>query len=601
MASETPTGAPKDIDAHPFGKPVPAPPQPHRPCVMATTHAVAAGHPLAAQAALQVLEAGGNAIDAGVAAGLCTAVLESPIVGFAGVAPVVFYLADRAEVLTTSGVGPWPAAASCEHFHKRHGGRIPKGVDRTVVPGAPFTWITLLERYGTMSFGDVAAAAIHLARRGFPMFPYMAHIIKTSDEVFAEWPSSRAMYMPQGRAPEVGEIFVQDDLGRSMQFLADEERAHRRRGRIAGLRAARDAFYVGDIARTICDFYRESDGLLTRADMAAIEIPVEPPAHARFRGLEVFTGGPWGQGPSLLQVLGLIDGFDLQALGHNSPAYIHVITEAVKLAAADREAWFGDPRFVEVPLAALLSDGYLAERRAMIRADEAWPDMPPPGRVEGGKPWRAAAEGGAGRVPPLDRQDGAYATSHLCVVDKWGNAFSSTPSDGARHGPVVPGTGLVPSGRGATAWTDPRHPNCVAPGKRPRMVMEAALALVPGHKVIPFGSPGSDVQLQAMLQTLLNVHVFGMDPQSAVEAPRFASYSFPHSFQPHASHPGRLNLERPVGEATAGALAAKGHRIDWWPERVWMAGSTCMIVADLDSGVLLAGADPRRSAYAVGF
>ncbi len=304
----------------------------------------------------------------------------------------------------------------------------------------------------------------------------------------------------------------------------------------------------------------------------------------------------------LLQTLNLLEGMDLRRLGHNSPAYIHAVVEAIKLAAADREAYYGDPRFIEVPIDELLSRSYAERRRGLIRADRAWPDMPPAGEVAGARrPSQAGEAVHAPAGPALPEQQDAHDTSYLCVVDKDGNAFSATPSDGSRHAPVVPGTGLVPSTRGAQSWTDPDHPSCVAPGKRPRLTPNPALALSEGKLIMPFGSPGGDVQTQAMAQAFLNIFVFGMDPQSAVEAPRFASYSFPSSFEPHEVRPGRLCVEGSIDAGAGETLAALGHRIKWWPKRTWRAGSVCAILAEPGNGVMHGAADPRRQACAVGW
>jgi gamma-glutamyltranspeptidase/glutathione hydrolase len=300
-----------------------------------------------------------------------------------------------------------------------------------------------------------------------------------------------------------------------------------------------------------------------------------------------------------LQSLSLLKETDLAALGHNSPAYIHVLTEAIKLAMSDRDAYYGDPRFVEVPMEALLSDAYAANRRAHIDANRANPEMPPPGTpAELGLP----ADWVLPRHPEPQPTTGIdLDTSYICVVDAAGNAFSATPSDGSYSAPVIPGAGFVASPRGSQSWTDPEHPSCMAPGKRPRLTPNPALAVRAGKQLMPFGTPGGDVQIQAMLQTFLNVFVFGMEPQAAVEAPRFASYCFPNSFEPHDYHPGLLRLEGRIDDATGAALDALGHRIEWWPDMIWLAGSMGAIVADRETGVIGGAADPRRMAYAVGW
>ncbi len=555
---------------------------------------VVAGHYLAAQAGFKVLEAGGNAIDAGVAAGLTLGVVQSEFVNIAGVAPIIVYLAETDEVVTLSGLGTWPEAASLEMFIDQHGGSIPQGLLRTIVPAAPDAWITALQRYGTMAFGEVAGEAIRLARDGFIMYPLMAEIIEMLAEDYRQWPSNAEIYLPNGKPPEVGDRFIQTDLAGTLQYMADEEAAAAG-GRNDGLEAARGAFYRGDIARAIVDFHEHNGGLMTMADMAEFRSVVEAPVKRAFKGIDVYTCGPWCQGPVLLQMLAVLDSVDLKALGHNTAAYIHMLTEAMKLSFADRECYYGDPKFVDVPLEMLLSDAYAAKRRKLIKDTSAWPEMPPPGGpLSKTAPGLSGPSDAGGTISPqLD-------TSYVCVIDGSGNAFSATPSDVSCDTPVIPGTGLCPSSRGSQSWAVPGHASAIAAGKRPRLTPNPALVLS-ADVVMPFGTPGGDVQSQAMLQALLNLHVFDMDPQEAVEAPRFASYSFPDSFEPHGYLPGRLNLEAGIGRETGETLSGFGHDVEWWPERTWRAGGVCIALADRQRGVLTSGADPRRPCYALGW
>ncbi len=588
----------------------------HRPTIMGTRHMVAACQYLAAEAGFRILEAGGNAIDAGVAGGIALGVVQPEYVNFAGVAPIIIYSATDNRVFTIPGLGPWPKAIARDHFKKHHGGKIPQGVLRTVVPAAPDAWITALERFGTMSFGEVAASAIGFARDGFPVYPLMSEIITEHEAEYRMFPSSVAVYLPQGRPPRTGEIFVQKELAATIQFMADQEAAARHRGREAGLAAARDAFYRGDIASAIVKFQKDNGGLLSADDLAGYRSGIEDPVETSFGDIRLFACGPWCQGPSLLQALNLLDGAELRTLGHNSTGTLHRITEAVKLAFADREAYFGDPRLVDVPIEALLSRDYARQRREMIRPDWAWPEMPPAGdprklaaerlhphptlpRVRGrvGEGERGRVEG---EVPERAFLAPELDTSHVCVIDRHGNVFAATPSDGSYNAPVVPGLGIIPSPRGSQNWGDPDHPSGVAPGKRPRLTPSPAIAMQPGKMKMPFGTPGGDVQTQAMLQVFLNIHLFGMEVQEAVEAPRGASYSFPSSFEPHAYHPGLLNLESRIDRSTGAALGRLGHKVEWWPDWTWLAGAVCTIIADQQTGLLKGGADPRRPSYAVG-
>ncbi len=570
-----------------------------RPAVAGTRHMAVAGHYLAAHAAFEALEAGGNAIDAGCAGGIALGVLQSELVNVAGVAPIIVYLAETREVVTISGLGTWPAATDPELFRREHDSHIPEGILRTVVPAAPDAWITALERYGTMSFAEVAAAAIRFASEGFVMYPLMSDLIRANEANYRRWPSNAEIYLPGGKPPVAGDLFVQSDLGRTLRYMADEETAAAGRGREAGLRAARDAFYRGDIAAAIVKFHEENGGWMRARDLADFRVGIEPPVSVDYDGTRVYACGPWCQGPALLQALRLLDGFDLGAMGHNSPAYVHTLIEALKLAFADRHHHYGDPRFVTVPMRELLSDGYTRRRRDLIRSGEAWLDMPP-----GGDPVAMAAvgpthAGGSARADAAGAP--ALDTSYVCVTDRHGNVFSATPSDTANDAPVVPGTGLCPSSRGSQSWADPDHASSVAPGKRPRLTPNPAIAIREGEFVMPFGTPGGDVQVQAMLQCFLNVARWGMNPQQAVEAPRFATYSFPDSFEPHGSQPAKVMLESRIGETVARALDSCGHDVDRWPDWTWRAGSVCMIRKDLETGIHTGGADARRPAYAVGW
>src|SRR5271154_4490059 len=559
----------------------------HRPTIAVTQHAISAGHYLAATAGFDILQAGGNAIDAGCAAGIALGVLQSDLVDVAGVAPIMIYLAEKEEVVTIAGLGPWPKALDPQLFQHEHGGKIPKGVLRTVVPAAPDAWITALRRYG-----EVAEGAIRLARDGFPMYPLMAASLKRHEADHRAWPSTAAIFLPNGRPPEAGEVFRQTDLAASLQYMADEERLAASRGREAGLEAARGAVYRGDIARKIVAFMKQEGGVLSAEDLAEYRSPVGPPERRRFGDLEVFTCGAWCQGPVLLQTLALLEGTDLAGLGQNSPDYIHNLTEALKLAFADREAYYGDPAKVEVPLATLISSEYAAERRKLIRPDRAMPEMPPAGELGRSTGLFAPAAGDPNPEPD---------TSYVCVADRHGNLFSATPSDGSYGSPGPARGGLIPSNRGSQSRPGPRHPAGVAPGKRPRLTPNPALAIKGGDRFMPFGTPGGDVQTQAMLQVLLNYFVFGQDVQSAIESPRFASYSYPSSFAPYDYYPGRLAIEARIPAPVIAELARRGHEIQRWPEWIWTACAVCAIDVDRKRGVIKAGADPRRAAYALGW
>ncbi len=559
----------------------------YRPTLYGTRHAVSAGHYLATMAGFSVLEAGGNAIDAGCAAGMALGVLQPDLVNVAGVAPIVIRMADGT-VETIAGLGHWPRALPPDLFMSRHGGAIPTGVLRTVVPAAPDAWITALQRHGTLPFPDIARHAIRFARDGFAMNPLLAFSIGSKEADYLRWAQNAAIFLPGGAVPKVGDTFKQTDLARTLQYMSDQAEAAG--GREAGLQAAHDAFYRGDIARQIVAHQEQEGGYLSMIDMAGFRSRIEPAVRRHWRGHEVITCGPWCQGPALLQALLLVEQVGIEGLAHNSADYLHVLTECLKLALADREYHFGDPQFVDVPLDHLLSAATIARRAAGFSAGRAHPGMPEALDEGGGAPGFVRS---AAAMPQMDAD-----TSYACAVDRWGNAFSATPSDGSSNGPVVPGLGLIPSGRGSQSRPDPSHPSGVYPGKRPRLTPNPAMVVTKAGGVMPFGTPGGDVQIQAMLQVLLNTLHFGMELQEAIEAPRVASYSFPSSFAPFEYFPARLAVESRIPAETRQALAARGHEVKDWPEWTWLAGSVEAIMTDPATGLIAAGADPRRPAYA---
>lgn len=582
---------------HPSYEGESVPPPSLQPAVLGRRYMASTGHYLATEAAIDILQGGGNAVDAGVSACITLGVVQSDQVQFGGVAPIMVYLAEMDEVLTISGLGWWPKAASLDYFVNECGGEIPVGVRRTVVPAAPDAYIQALSRYGTMSFGDAARHAIRCAREGIALHRHMKIYIERHAERIRNWPGNAECFLPDGRIPEVGDLFVQRDLAATLQYMADEEHAAAKGGRESGLAAARDAFYKGDIAQMMVAFQRENGGWLTADDLAGYASAVEPPVAYRYRGIDIYSCGPWCQGPVVPQALSLLEGIDLETLGHNTPEYIHAVAEAIKLAFADRERHYGDPRFVDVPIGALLDADYAAERRKLIRSDEAWTELPPAGSVNG-SPDRWAAPAATRDAPtPVHAAD----TSYAAVIDGDGNVFSATPSDTSWDAPVVPGLGFTPSARGSQSFAVPGHASCVAPGKRPRLTPNPAIALKRGEFAMPFGASGGDTQPQGMLQVLLNHVVFGMDIQAAIDAPRLCTHSQPDSFEPHTAYPGRLALESRIDRAAGDRLAALGHDVDWLRDISIGVGGVSAISADLKQGAMTGGADPRRPARAMGW
>jgi gamma-glutamyltranspeptidase/glutathione hydrolase len=557
--------------------------------VIGTRWAIAAGHALAAEAGARILAAGGNAIDAGVAAGFTLGVVHPDMVSVAGVAPILVHVGATSETWQVSGVGSYPKASTADLFRGRYGGQIPVGLPRTVVPAAPDAWCTALARWGTMSFADVIDTALGHAEHGFAVSSFSAYQFAANEARFKQWPTS-AHLLPGGKAPTAGTVLVQPDLADTLKRMVAAER---RAGgsRVDGIRAAREEFYRGETAKRIAEYHRAEGGPLALEDLASFAVEIAPALRTSFGRLDVAACGFWCQGPVLLQMLNLLDGVDLRRLGHNSPAYLHRIIETVKLAFADRHAYYGDPAFVAVPHERLLSKTYAEARRRLI-GERAWPDMPPAGEVDPGVARRAVAAVAGGSSDSLD-------TSYVAVIDRDGNAFSATPSDPHVDSPVVPGVGCVVSPRGSQGWLDASHPGVVAPGKRPRLTPAPAMVLESGRVAMAFGTPGGDVQQQAMLQVFLNAFVFGMPIQEAVEAPRVASRSFPDSFWPHAHAPGKVEAESRIDGSTRDALGAMGHGVSEWPAYEWRAGAVCAVKVGAE-GTRWAGADPRRGCLAIG-
>jgi gamma-glutamyltranspeptidase / glutathione hydrolase len=572
--------------------------QAHRPAIMGIEEMVSSTHYLATTAAYEILRAGGNAVDAGVAAGLCINVLEPFLTNIGGVAPIMVYEAGTKRVGTISGLGRWPAKASIAWFKDHHDGDMPEGIPRTVTPAAMGAWLHALARHGTKTFAEVAAAAHDLAARGFPVYPRLASVFAQDAERITKWPSSTPTFLPNGRPPRVREVWRQPDLARTFERLMAAECGAANRA--AGLEAARRLFYEGEIAEEMARFSAAEGGLLTGDDLACFRVGEEAPVSVPYHDYTVFACGPWTQGPALLQALSILAGYDLPALGHNSADYLHIVAEAMNLAFADRDKFYGDPDFVAVPIEGLLSPEYAATRRAQIDPRRAWGEMPPFGDP---RPFMRTA------MPDLDltpyRPELIAAppgpdTAYVCVVDRDGNAFSATPSDSAMSSPLVPGLGFAMSSRGSQSWLDPHHASSLQPGKRPRLTPNPALALRDGELFMPFGCPGGDGQTQAMLQVFLNCTAFGMNPQQAIEQPRIISESFPNSFWPHGYHPGLLNIEGRIPADVRDELARRGHVVNVWDDWSGAACSVCAIIVDPETGTRIGGADPRRESYALG-
>lgn len=573
-----------------------APAESFRPTLMGREYAVSCGHYLAGLAAARVLDEGGNAIDAGVTAAMALAVLQPDIVSFAGVAPTLYYEAATGRVTGLAGLGWWPAATDVGRLRSM-GPFVPEGLLRTVMPAAPATHLEALRRFGTISFARAATPAAELAAKGFGLYAKLANSISADAASFGRWPSSAAVFLPGGHAPQPGALFRQEDLGRTLAgMIAASERAG---DRDRGLTAAGDYFYRGPVARAIHDYHVAEGGFVRADDLAAFEVPVEAPLTARYGEYEIHVNPAWCQGLSLLQALAILDGMGLAGLGHNSPAYLHLVAEAFNLAFSDREAWLGDPEFVDVPVAGLLSAEYTTSQRARIQRGRAFGEMPWPGRPRGTQGRDLSHVDRLVRKAPDAPMAVAKDTIYCSVIDRQGNVYSGTLSDNTHDTPVIPGTGLAVSSRGSQSRLDPTHPSVVAPLKRPRLTPAPALVTKGGRPFMALGTPGGDVQMQAMAQVFLNVVEFGMPLQQAIEKSRAWSMSFPNSFAPHDYVPGALCVEEGIEESTIASLQAMGHRIQRWAKFPAAGGGVCAVMLDAQTNLRHAGADPRRECYAL--
>jgi len=582
-----------------------------RPELGGTFGMVASTHWLASAAGLAVLEAGGNAFDAAVATGLVLQVVEPHLNGPGGEVPVIGFSAAEGGTFVIDGQGPAPAAAAPAAFAALDIDLIPgNGLLAATVPAAFGAWMLLLQRYGTLRLRDVMGYAIGYAGDGYPMLRGASAAIEAMAATFTEhWPTSAEIYLKAG-TPAPGSRFANKALAATYgRILAEAEAAGDDRD--AQIDAARRAWYEGFVAEVIDAFTAGAEimdvtghpnrGLLTGADMAAWRASVEEPTRLGFRGLTVCKTGPWGQGPVFCQQLAMLDGFDLAGMGAGSAELIHAVTEVAKLAFADREAWYGDPRHSDVPLADLLSPGYAAQRRRLV-GERASGDLVP--GSPGGRPPAlpgyarerhrlAAAASGTGE-PTLGPGD----TCHLDIADRFGNLVSATPSGGwLQSSPVVPGLGFCLGTRAQMFTLSPGFASTLAPGRRPRTTLSPGLVLRDGEPYMAFGTPGGDQQDQWTMGFFLNHVVFGMNLQEAIDAPAFHTDHFPSSFYPRQSFQRSLSIEARADEAVIAALRGRGHEVSVSPP--WSLGRISAVTRD--RGFLHAGANARgMQGYAVG-
>lgn len=623
-----------------------------RPELAGTFGMVASTHWLASSAGQAVLEQGGNAFDAAVAAGLVLQVVEPHLCGPGGEVPIIGFDARRGEPFVISGQGPAPRAATLGAFAALDVDLIPgNGLLAACVPGAFGAWMLLLRDHGVARLRDVMSYAIEYAGGGYPVVPAMSTAIAGMAGMFREhWPSSAEVYLPGGEVPAPGSRFSNPQLAATYQrLLAEAEAAGPDRDE--QIEAARRIFYQGFIAEDLADYLdfaevmdvtgRPNRGLLAYDDLAAWQPGVESPLTFDYAGLTVCKTQPWGQGPVFLQQLALLAGFDLAGMGPGSAEFIHTVTECAKLAFADREAWYGDPKFTDVPIEALLAADYAGQRRRLVGPDASadlipgaplGPDGPQPklpafatgpfghrgGTGYGGSAGHRRPRGGAtgdpglnpGAMPRLDPGTGEPTaqtlgdggrrgdTCHVDVADRFGNLVSATPSGAwLQSSPVIPALGFCLGTRAQMFTLEPGLPATLAPGKRPRTTLSPSLALRDGEPYLAFGTPGGDQQDQWTLAFFLNHVHFGMNLQQAIDAAEFHTRHFPSSFYPREAAPRTVDVEARAGEAVLADLRRRGHQVSVAPP--WSLGRVSAVARR--GGLLYAAANPRgMQGYAVG-
>jgi gamma-glutamyltranspeptidase / glutathione hydrolase len=570
-----------------------------RPVIRGRTQAAASMKPEATRAAERILQSGGNAFDAAVAGQAVLGIVDAASNGVGSDAVILVYDAKAKTVVSINAEGTAPRLATIEWYQKNLGGKLPQSdtLLSGTVPGVVDAWYTLLDRWGTMTFAQVLQPAIETAENGFPIGERMADAIATSRKL-KKYPTSVKVYFPGGAAPKAGDVFRNPDLARTLRKLVDAEKASAGKGRHEALKAARDRFYKGDIAQTMAKFSEAEGGLFRYEDFASYTDKVETPVSTDYRGYRVYKNPSANQGPTELFALNILEGYDLKTLGHNSADYIHTSIEAVKLALGDREKYLGDMDFIKIPYDGLLSKDYAKQRRALIDPARASLELRP------GVPEKFSSTSQALLDRPVHVNlqgdaDHEGDTSYLAVIDKDRNMVSFEPSlhSGFGTGVVMADLGFIFNCRGDYYSLVAGEANALLPGKRPRSTLQSTLVMKDNQPFMIVGSPGGDDQVFRTIQTLLNVVDFGMNVQEAIEAPRWATRSFPASPFPHTMYPGEMSVEQRVPEAVREALIKRGHKL-----RVggpWTMGSLAAIVVDPKTGVLSAGTDPRVDAYAI--
>ncbi|SFN49354.1 gamma-glutamyltransferase 2. Threonine peptidase. MEROPS family T03 [Roseovarius lutimaris] len=590
-----------------------------RPEITGTFGVATSTHWIASAVGMSILEKGGNAFDAAVAMGFTLHVVEPHLNGPLGDMPALIRPAGADQPTMICGQGTAPAAATIEHYKSEGLEMIPgSGLLATVIPGAFGAWMLMLRDHGSMRLRDVLEPAIHYAREGHPMLARVAATIADLGAYFQEeWPSSFATWLPGGVAPKAGELFCNPDLADTWDRLLAEAEA--KDSRESQIDAARDAFYSGFIAERIDSYLRDAcvmdaaggrrKGVLTGEDMAGWRASYEAPLSFEYHGWNVWKGGAWTQGPTLLQSLMTLSGLDIAAMDLNGAEFVHTVTEAMKLGFADREAYYGDPDHTEIPMETLLSERYASTRRALISGTASREQRP--GIVPGYESWveAAIARGnmdvvagpgvGAGEPTMAHLTEKRGDTVHIDVIDRWGNSVAATPSGGwLQSSPVIPGLGMPLNSRAQMFWLREGLATSLAPGRRPRTTLSPSMAQAPDGTELAFGTPGGDQQDQWQLIYFLRLVHGGLNLQEGIDAPLFNTAHFQSSFYPRGTQPGHLMVEPNFGESVIADLRARGHDVE--VAEPWTVGRLTAASRD-PRGILRAAATPRlMQAYAAG-
>jgi gamma-glutamyltranspeptidase/glutathione hydrolase len=564
--------------------------------VRGTDYAAASMAPLPTLTAEHILEAGGNAFDAIVGGQAVLGLVQPNLNGLGSDAVLLIYSAKDDKVYSLNAEGTAPKLATIEWYKTHQGGKIPvnDSLLSGTVPGAVDAWYIMLSKWGTKTFAEVLQPAIELAERGVPIGGR-----GLSSQALQKYPTSVKLFAPpNGERWREGEVWKNPDLARTLRRLVEAEKQASGQGRLAGLKAARDRFYKGDIAREMGKFSEDNGGLFRYEDFAAYTAKLEEPVSTNYRGYTVYKNPSSSQGPAELFALNILEGYDLKKMGINSADYIHTSVEAIKLAMADRDTYLGDMDFIRIPYSGLLSKDYAAARRALIDPAKSSLEFRP------GDVTRYAGQDYKPATYPqdVDMHGGASHegdTSYIAVVDKARNLISFTPSLHSGFGTkvVMGNLGFILNCRGDYYSLVEGHANALAPGKRPRSTLQGTLVMKDGKPYMVTGSPGADDQVMRTIQTLLNMVDFGMNMQQAIEAPRWSTRSFPASPFPHTMYPGDLQLEGRIPESVKADLEKRGHKVTM--RGPWSLNDSAGIVIDWATGTVSAAADPRTTAAAL--